>query len=36
MDVNEKRFALFAACGVAGLAILGGVNILQARTAAPG
>jgi cell division protease FtsH len=35
MDVNEKRFALFAACGVAGLAILGGVNILQARTAAP-
>jgi cell division protease FtsH len=35
MDSNEKRFALFAACGVAGLAIVGGVNLFQARMAAP-
>jgi cell division protease FtsH len=33
MDVNEKRFALFAACGIAGLAIIGGVNLVQARMA---
>ena len=35
MDVTERRFALFAACGVAGLAIIGGVNIWQAEKAAP-
>ncbi len=35
MNVADKRFAIFAACVIAGLLIIAGINLYQAHTAAP-